>query len=111
MWRSAYGARESANAQTTGLTSRRHRVAAACLLAAANALAAVGVNKTFNPTNVSAGQTSMLGCCSSRVPRGAYGRTTSGGRPFSYDKHAYRGRNVIERAFNGFTHLRGLATR
>jgi transposase len=29
----------------------------------------------------------------------------------TYDRNAYRGRNVIERAFNGFTHWRGLATR
>jgi transposase len=36
---------------------------------------------------------------------------SSGGRPVSYDKNAYRGRNVIERAFNGFKHWRGLATR
>ena len=27
------------------------------------------------------------------------------------DRTAYRGRNVIGRAFNGFNHLRGLATR
>jgi transposase len=38
-------------------------------------------------------------------------RGSSGGRPVSYDKNAYRGRNVIERAFNGFKHWRGLATR
>jgi transposase len=29
----------------------------------------------------------------------------------TYDRTAYRGRNVIERAFNGFKHRRGLATR
>jgi hypothetical protein len=29
----------------------------------------------------------------------------------TYDRTAYRGRNVIERAFNGFEHWRGLATR
>ena len=29
----------------------------------------------------------------------------------TYDRTAYRGRNVIERAFNGFKHWRGLATR
>jgi transposase len=34
-----------------------------------------------------------------------------GGRPVPYDRTAYRGRNVIERAFNGFKHWRGLATR
>ena len=38
-------------------------------------------------------------------------RGCAGGRPVSYDKSAYRGRNVIERAFNGFKHWRGLATR
>jgi transposase len=38
-------------------------------------------------------------------------RGSSGGRPVSYDKHACRGRDVIERAFNGFKHWRGLATR
>jgi transposase len=29
----------------------------------------------------------------------------------AYDKNACRGCNVIERAFNGFKHWRGLATR
>ena len=29
----------------------------------------------------------------------------------TYDRTAYRGRIVIERAFNGFKHWRGLATR
>jgi transposase len=38
-------------------------------------------------------------------------RGSHGGRPVSYDKNAYRGRNVIERAFNSFKHWRGLATR
>jgi hypothetical protein len=38
-------------------------------------------------------------------------RGSSGGRPVSYDKNAYRGRIVIEHAFNGFKHWRGLATR
>lgn len=38
-------------------------------------------------------------------------RGSRGGRPVTYDKTAYRGRNVIERAFNGFKHWRGLATR
>lgn len=38
-------------------------------------------------------------------------RGSTGGRPVSYDKTAYRGRNVVERAFNGFKHWRGLATR
>jgi transposase len=32
-------------------------------------------------------------------------------RAHLYDRTAYRGRNVIERAFNGFKHWRGLATR
>jgi transposase len=36
---------------------------------------------------------------------------SSGGRPVTYDRTAYRGRNVIERAFNGVKHWRGLATR
>ncbi len=36
---------------------------------------------------------------------------SSGGRPVTYDRTAYCGRNVIERAFNGFKHWRGLATR
>jgi len=36
---------------------------------------------------------------------------SSGGRPVTYNRTAYRGRNVIERAFNGFKHWRGLATR
>jgi transposase len=38
-------------------------------------------------------------------------RGAAGGRPVTYDRSAYRGRNVIERAFNGFKHWRGLATR
>lgn len=38
-------------------------------------------------------------------------RGPRGGRPVSFDKAAYRARNVIERAFNGFKHWRGLATR
>jgi transposase len=29
----------------------------------------------------------------------------------TYDRTAYSGRNVIERAFKGFKHWRGLATR
>jgi transposase len=33
------------------------------------------------------------------------------GRPITYDRNAYRGRNFIERAFNGLKHWRGLATR
>jgi transposase len=38
-------------------------------------------------------------------------RGARGGRPVSYDRNAYRGRNVIERAFNTVKHWRGLATR
>jgi putative transposase len=38
-------------------------------------------------------------------------RGAAGGRPISYDKTAYKGRNVIERAFNTVKHWRGLATR
>jgi transposase len=38
-------------------------------------------------------------------------RGARGGRPVAFDKTAYRGRNVIERAFNGFKNWRGLATR
>jgi transposase len=38
-------------------------------------------------------------------------RGSRGGRPVSYDPDAYRGRNVIERAFNKVKHWRGLATR
>jgi transposase len=37
--------------------------------------------------------------------------SSSGGRPVTYDRTVYRGRNVIERAFNCFKHWRGLATR
>lgn len=38
-------------------------------------------------------------------------RGTAGGRPVAYDKTIYKGRNVIERAFNTIKHWRGLATR
>ncbi len=38
-------------------------------------------------------------------------RGSPGGRPVTYDRNAYRGRNVNERAFNGFKHWRGLETR
>jgi transposase len=38
-------------------------------------------------------------------------RGSIGGRPVSYNKTAYKGRNVIERAFNTVKHWRGLATR
>ena len=38
-------------------------------------------------------------------------RGSKGGRPVGYNAEAYRGRNVIERAFNKAKHWRGLATR
>jgi transposase len=38
-------------------------------------------------------------------------RGPAGGRPVTYDRDVYRGRNVVERAFNAFKHWRGLATR
>ena len=38
-------------------------------------------------------------------------RGRRGGRPVSYDREAYRGRNVIERAFNQLKNWRGLASR
>src|SRR5256712_12480557 len=38
-------------------------------------------------------------------------RGSRGGRPVTYDRNAYRGRNVLERAFNGLKHGCGLATR
>jgi transposase len=38
-------------------------------------------------------------------------RGSAGGRPVTYDKAAYKGRNVVERAFNAIKHWRGLATR
>jgi len=38
-------------------------------------------------------------------------RGSRGGRPVIYDRNACRGRNVIERAFDGCKHWRGLATR
>lgn len=38
-------------------------------------------------------------------------RGSKGGRPVTYDREAYRGRNVVERSFNLFKHWRGLATR
>lgn len=38
-------------------------------------------------------------------------RGSRGGRPVGYDRDAYRGRNVIERAFNKCKHWRALATR
>lgn len=38
-------------------------------------------------------------------------RGSAGGRPVTYDKTAYKGRNVLERTFNTVKHWRGLATR
>lgn len=38
-------------------------------------------------------------------------RGTAGGRPVGFDAQAYRGRNVIERAFNKLKNWRGIATR
>ncbi len=38
-------------------------------------------------------------------------RGRDGGRPVTYDRDAYRGRNVVERGFNLLKQWRGLATR
>lgn len=38
-------------------------------------------------------------------------RGSAGGRPPTFDPHAYRGRNVIERSFNNHKQWRGIATR
>jgi transposase len=38
-------------------------------------------------------------------------RGAKGGRPVTYDKNVYKGRNVVERAFCLLKHWRGLATR
>ena len=38
-------------------------------------------------------------------------RGTKGGRPVDFDAEAYKGRNVVERAFNKLKDWRGLATR
>ena len=38
-------------------------------------------------------------------------RGAAGGRPVRYDTEAYKGRNVVERAFNVFKQWRALATR
>ncbi len=38
-------------------------------------------------------------------------RGRDGGRPVTYDRDAYRGRNVVERGFNQLEQWRGLATR
>lgn len=38
-------------------------------------------------------------------------RGSAGGRPVDFDAVAYRGRNVVERAFNRFKNWRAIATR
>jgi transposase len=38
-------------------------------------------------------------------------RGSAGGRPVSYDRTDYKGRNVVERFFNRMKHWRGLASR
>jgi transposase len=38
-------------------------------------------------------------------------RGSKGGRPRSFDKEAYKGRNVVERCFNRLKQWRGIATR
>jgi transposase len=38
-------------------------------------------------------------------------RGSAGGRPVNFDAVAYRGRNVVERAFNRFKNWRAIATR
>ena len=38
-------------------------------------------------------------------------RASAGGRPVNFDHNAYRGRNVVERAFNHVKNWRALATR
>ncbi len=38
-------------------------------------------------------------------------RGSKGGQPVSHNRDAFRGRNLVERAFNIFKHWRGLATR
>ncbi len=38
-------------------------------------------------------------------------RGSDGGRPVNFDTADYKGRNVVERAFNVFKNWRGLATR
>ncbi|WP_256375471.1 IS5 family transposase [Modestobacter sp. DSM 44400] len=38
-------------------------------------------------------------------------RGSTGGRPYAFDKDAYKGRNVVERAFNRLKQWRGIATR
>lgn len=38
-------------------------------------------------------------------------RGSRGGRPYAFDRVAYRGRNVVERCFNRLKQWRGVATR
>jgi transposase len=38
-------------------------------------------------------------------------RGSAGGRPYAFDKDAYKGRNIVERAFNRLKQWRGIATR
>ncbi|MFD4431786.1 transposase [Nocardia sp. NPDC058497] len=38
-------------------------------------------------------------------------RSRASGRPPSFDSVAYKGRNIVERAFNKVNHWRGVATR
>jgi len=38
-------------------------------------------------------------------------RGCRGGRPVTYDRDRYKGRNVVERSFNALKHWRALATR
>ncbi len=43
--------------------------------------------------------------------RGRKNKGSAGGRPPGFDAEAYKGRNVVERAFNKVKQWRGLATR
>ncbi len=38
-------------------------------------------------------------------------RGRAGGRPYAFDEDAYKGRNIVERAFNRLKQWRGIATR
>lgn len=38
-------------------------------------------------------------------------RGSAGGRPYAFDTTAYRGRNIVERAFNRLKQWRGIAAR
>ena len=61
--------------------------------------AAAGTNRAITPRR-------SRGGLSTKIHAAVDGR----GRPVSYEKNTYRGRNLIERAFKGFKHWRGLAT-